>query len=359
MRLDDLVPYGRNPRDNDKAVPKVAASIKAFGFRGAIVCDREHEGGTPEHPVIVNGHTRVKALKSLGYEEIPDEWVTYTDGLSEDEIKALRLADNRTAEAASWNRTLLQHEVKSIPKIDMKSFGFDFKSTAKPYGAERLKTDDRYNLRLVNAADCGPGGYPELDSVDANPKRLIGFNYAKSIDAKSKRGNGCHFFIDDYQFERCWSQPERTIEYLRGFSCVLTPDFSLYMDMPEPMMRWNRYRSQALGHWWQEQGLTVVPTLSWAGPKSYAYCFDGIPGGGTVAVSTVGVKRDSDAMTVWADGMREAMGRLAPSKVLLYGGDIGFDFGGCDVVEYPNGVTERMRNGRKRAAKRELKNEGR
>jgi hypothetical protein len=353
MLLADLVPYDRNPRDNDKAVPEVAASIKAFGFKGAIVCDREHEGGTPEHPVIVNGHTRVKALESLGYTEIPDEWIVYTDGLSEDEVKALRLADNRTAEAATWNRTLLQHEVKALPGIDMKRFGFDFKSAARPYGAERLKTDDRYNLRLVDAYDCGPGGYPELEAADASPKRLIGFNYAKSIDARAKRGNGCHFFIDDYQFERCWSQPERAIEYLRGFSCVLTPDFSLYMDMPDPMMRWNRYRSQALGHWWQDQGLEVVPTLTWAGPESYEYCFDGIPRGGTVAVSTVGVKKDRDATAVWLDGMCEAMDRLEPSRVLLYGGRIDFDFGSCEVIEYANTVTERMQDGRKRSIERD------
>lgn len=139
MRLSDLVPYARNPRDNDKAVDGVAESIREFGFRGAIVLDREHEGGTPEHPVIVNGHTRVKALRKLGYDEIPDDWIVYTDGLTEEEIKALRLADNRTAEAATWNRTLLQHEVRGIKKLDMGRFGFDFKSKALPYGSERLK----------------------------------------------------------------------------------------------------------------------------------------------------------------------------------------------------------------------------
>ena len=109
MRLSDLVPYERNPRHIERAVPVVAESIREFGFRGAIVLDREHEGGTPEHPVIVNGHTRVAALKSLGYDEIPDEWVRYTDGLSEEEVKALRLADNRTGEVATWTQTLLRH----------------------------------------------------------------------------------------------------------------------------------------------------------------------------------------------------------------------------------------------------------
>lgn len=175
---------------------------------------------------------------------------------------------------------------------------------------------------------------------------MVGFNYAKTARAADRRGAACHFFIDDYQFERVWSRPTAYLDALRGFDCVLTPDFSLYMDMPDPMQRWNRYRSQALGLWWQREGLTVVPTLSWAQPGSYAFCFGGVPRHATVAVSTVGVKGDEAALSVWRDGMREAMRRLEPARVLLYGGDIGFDFGGCEVVEYANGVTERMRHGR-------------
>ncbi len=337
MRLDDLVPYAGNPRDNDKAVDGVAASIREFGFRGAIVCDREHEGGTPEHPVIVNGHTRVKALKKLGYDEIPDEWVVYTDGLSEDEVKALRLADNRTAEAATWNRTLLQHEVRGIKSLDMSRFGFDFKSKHLPYGAERLKTDRAYNLDMVSRLDCGRDGFPRLPKVDAKPAELQGFNYAKSTPSDQKRGKGCHFFVDDYQFERLWNSPARYLGVLRGYDCVLTPDFSLYMDMPDPMQEWNRYRSAALGYYWAQNGITVVPTLSWAQPSSYRFCFKGIPRHSTVATSTVGVAWDKDAQEVWHDGMREAMKRLEPSRVLLYGKNIGFDFGDCEVVEYEAG----------------------
>lgn len=339
MRLDDLVPYAGNPRDNDKAVDGVAASIREFGFRGAIVCDREHEGGTPERPVIVNGHTRVKALKKLGYDEIPDEWVVYTDGLSEDEVKALRLADNRTAEAATWNRTLLQHEVRGIKSLDMSRFGFDFKSKARPYGAERLRTDRRYHLDLVSVDDCTPSGMPSMgiSNIAVVPERLQGFNYAKSTPRDAKRGLGCHFFIDDYQFERVWADPVGYEQSLKGYDAVLTPDFSLYMDMPLPMLRWNVYRSRAVGLIWQRDGLPVVPTLSWAGTESYTFCFDGIPRHSTVATSTVGVALDKDAQKVWHDGMREAMRRLEPSRVLLYGKNIGFDFGDCEVVEYEAG----------------------
>ena len=103
--------------------------------------------------------------------------------------------------------------------------------------------------------------------------------------------------------------------------------------MPDPMQEWNRYRGAALGHYWAENGVTVVPTLSWAQPSSYRFCFKGIPKHSAVATSTVGVARDKDAQKVWHDGMREAMRRLEPSRVPLYGKNIGFDFGDCEVVE--------------------------
>ena len=109
------------------------------------------------------------------------------------------------------------------------------------------------------------------------------------------------------------------------------------MDMPDAMQQWNRYRSAALGRYWAENGLTVVPALSWAQRSSYRFCFKGIPKHSTVATSTVGVARDRDAQKVWHDGMREAMRRLEPSRVLLYGKNMGFDFGGCEVVEYKAG----------------------
>lgn len=340
MLISDIIPYERNARRNEKAIPKVAESIREFGFKGTIVL-RSHAD-----PTIVCGHTRVAACKSLGWVEMPDEYITWCDDLSDDEVKALRIADNKTGDIATYNKAMLREEVRSLKDFDMTRFGIDFKSKRLQYGAERLKTDRAYNLHLVDRGGCGAGGFPELAPVDVRPDDLMGFNYAKSTEANAKRGNGCHFFIDDYQFERVWTSPEKYLDVLKPFGCVLTPDFSLYMDMPAPMQAWNRYRSQALGRYWQDSGLTVVPTLSWAQPESYTFCFEGVPRHSTVATSTVGVKGDAGALAVWMDGMREAMRRVEPSRVLLYGGDVGFDFGDTEVVYYKNSVTERMGNGR-------------
>lgn len=232
---------------------------------------------------------------------------------------------------------MLREEVRSLKDIDMSRFGLEFKSKGLPYGAERLRTDGTYNLGICSRADCGRDGFPKLPKADAKPAELQGFNFAKSTPSDRKRGKGCHFFIDDYQFERLWNSPSAYLGVLRGYDCVLTPDFSLYMDMPDPMQEWNRYRSAALGWYWAQHGITVVPTLSWAQPSSYRFCFKGIPKHSTVATSTVGVAKDKDAQKVWHDGIREAMKRLEPPRVLLYGKNIGFDFGSCEVVEYKAG----------------------
>ena len=309
MKIDEIVPYERNARNNAKAIPKVAESIKEFGLRGTIGLESR------DNPVIVFGHTRVAACKSLGWDEIPDEKIEYCDDLTADQIKAFRIADNKTGDIATYNKAMLREEVRGIKALDMSRFGVDFKSKALPYGAERLKTDRAYNLEMVNRGDCGRDGFPSIKGRMSKPAELQGFNYAKSTPADAKADAGCHFFIDDYQFERLWQRPDAYLDVLKPYKCVLTPDFSLYMDMPDAMQQWNRYRSAALGRYWQENGITVVPTLSWAQPSSYGFCFKGLPRHSTVATSTVGVARDEAAQAVWRDGMREAMRRLEPRRV--------------------------------------------
>lgn len=334
MLISDIVPYARNARNNERAIPAVADSIREFGLRGTIGLESR------ENPVIVFGHTRVEACKLLGWTEIPDEKVEFCDDLTPEQVKAFRIADNKTGDIATYNKSMLREEVRSLKDFDMSRFGLDFKSKHLPTGAERLRTDRAYNLDVVNRFDCNAAGFPELEPCDASPTGAVPFNYAKTTPPERRAGRMLHFFKDDYQFERVWSSPAKYLEYLRGYECVLTPDFSLYMDMPAPMQAWNRYRSLALGLYWQRNGLPVVPTLSWATPDTYGFCFEGIPRHATVATSTVGIAADEEAKAVFFDGMAEAMRRLEPSRVLVYGADVGFDFGGCEAVYFKASIKE-------------------
>ena len=111
-RVDELIPYENNPRINDKAVNYVVSSIKEFGFKNPIIIDNDN--------VIVAGHTRLKACKVLGIKEVP---CIYADDLTKEQIKAFRLADNKTAEMSSWDLRLVDLELKDL-NIDMLQFGF-------------------------------------------------------------------------------------------------------------------------------------------------------------------------------------------------------------------------------------------
>ncbi|HIY92659.1 MAG TPA: ParB N-terminal domain-containing protein [Candidatus Companilactobacillus pullicola] len=112
--IDEIKPYENNPRDNDDAVDAVANSIKEFGWQQPIVVDNEG--------VIIAGHTRYKAAKKLGLKHVP---VVVADNLTPDQVKAYRLADNKTAELADWDMDLLNDELDQIRNIDMSDFGFD------------------------------------------------------------------------------------------------------------------------------------------------------------------------------------------------------------------------------------------
>lgn len=114
MDTDSLIPYADNPRMNDNAVDAVAASIREFGFKVPIVVDCED--------VIINGHTRLKAAHKLGLKQVP---VIVADDLTPEQVKAFRLADNKTSELAEWDMDKLDIELEGIGEIDMAEFGFD------------------------------------------------------------------------------------------------------------------------------------------------------------------------------------------------------------------------------------------
>lgn len=113
--IDDVIPYENNPRRNDEAVEYVANSIKEFGWQQPIVVDKEG--------VVIVGHTRLKAAHELGLKEVP---VHVAEGLTEDQAKAYRLADNKTGELAIWDFPKLNMELEDIDWLDMNMEDFGF-----------------------------------------------------------------------------------------------------------------------------------------------------------------------------------------------------------------------------------------
>ena len=113
VKITDVIPFDNNPRNNDEAVDYIANSIQEFGFKNPIIVDKRN--------VIICGHTRLKAAQKLGLKEVP---VIRATELSEEQVKAFRLADNKTGEFASWDDEKLQEELQGITEMDMEQFGF-------------------------------------------------------------------------------------------------------------------------------------------------------------------------------------------------------------------------------------------
>lgn len=112
--ISKVKPYANNPRKNDDAVEATANSIEEFGWQQPIVVDK--------NGVIIVGHTRLKAAKKLKLKQVP---VTVAENLTNEQVKAYRLADNKTGDLADWESKMLNEELEEILNIDMEQFGFD------------------------------------------------------------------------------------------------------------------------------------------------------------------------------------------------------------------------------------------
>ena len=107
MKVEELIPYINNPRNNENAVDKVASSIAEFGFKSPIIIDKNN--------VVINGHTRLLASKKLGLKEVP---VIKADDLTEAQVKAFRITDNKTSEYATWDEELLKIELEQLEDMN-------------------------------------------------------------------------------------------------------------------------------------------------------------------------------------------------------------------------------------------------
>ncbi len=168
--ISQIRPYEKNPRKNDGAVKYVVESIKNFGFKVPIVIDSKG--------VIVAGHTRYKAAKQLKLEEVP---CIIADDLTEEQVKAYRLADNKVAEAAEWDFELLGEELENIFDIDMEAFGFDFSVEEEP----EVEEDD-FDEEPPKEPNAKPGDIYQLG------KHRLMCGSSTSFEDVEKLLNGSH-----------------------------------------------------------------------------------------------------------------------------------------------------------------------
>lgn len=144
IAIDNIKPYKNNPRLNEDAIPYVMNSIKEFGFKNPIILDKNN--------VIVAGHTRLESAKRLDMKEVP---VIYADDLTEEQIKAFRLADNKVAEKSLWDYSKLDEELDSILDIDMSMFDFDINTDDLELDYDNENEVEDINKKLCRCPKCG------------------------------------------------------------------------------------------------------------------------------------------------------------------------------------------------------------
>lgn len=245
LDLSEIKPYPNNPRINSDAVNDVIASIQQCHYIDPIEVD--------ENNIILSGHTRYKALKQLKYKQCDCLRVT---GLTEEEKRKYRLLANKTGESALWDSEKLEIELDGLD-FGGYDFNFDLNFDVDISEEDHQKNKEETREKVLDIVNLGKGQFagegiydiPILQPVTNLPpiSEWIGFNYVLTDD--SPQGKAVHFFIDDYQFERIWNNPEKYVDKLKQYVCVATPDFSPYGDMPHALQIYNHYRKHWVGAW--------------------------------------------------------------------------------------------------------------
>lgn len=162
LKIDVLKPYDKNPRKNKEAVKYVAESIKEFGFKQPIVIDKNN--------VIVCGHTRLLAAKQLGLKEVP---CILADDLTEEQINAYRLVDNKTNEFAEWDNELLKEELFKLPSLNMKLFGFEEEQKEEQIAEEDNYEEPEQLESIVKKGQVWQLGNHRLMCGDSTDKEIV------------------------------------------------------------------------------------------------------------------------------------------------------------------------------------------
>lgn len=186
------------------------------------------------------------------------------------------------------------------------------------------------NEFLYYGNSSGRYEFPIIKKQDINVDEIkfLSFVDAKKDD-KENKDKTIHFFTYDWLFEKVYEKPEVELEKLKQYKYLLSPDFSIFTNMPLALQIESIFKNRWCGAYWQSQGLKVIPTVSWGDEKSFHFCFDGIEEGSVVAVCTYYRENCEEEFML---GYNEMMKRIKPSKVICY--DEPFKSMTGDVVEF-------------------------
>ena len=143
--------------------------------------------------------------------------------------------------------------------------------------------------------------------------------FSKALKEKDDFHQWVCFYEDDFQFERIWNQPRRYLEILKRFDGVVTPDFSVYYDLPFSMQLWNIFRSRTIGAWLQQQGIKVIPNIRYGDERTYDCCCYGISKHSVIVIGSLGCLKVKEYRMVFEKGVEYVVNYLRPETVVFYG----------------------------------------
>lgn len=143
------------------------------------------------------------------------------------------------------------------------------------------------NEFLYQGKSAGKYDFPIIkkQNIDIEKIKFLSYSDIKKGDNENK-DKTIHFFTYDWKFEKVYSNPEEELEKLSRYYCLLSPDFSIFENMPKALQIESIFKNRWCGAYWQGKNLNVIPTVSWGDESTFDFCFDGIEKGSIVAVST-------------------------------------------------------------------------
>lgn len=354
VAIDALKPHPKNPNHHPpKQIALLARLIRRVGMRQPITVSNLSG-------YIVRGHGRLEACRALKMAEVPVDFQDYAD---EAEEMADLLADNRIPELAELDLSAAWKNLGDIAgAFKLEDLGFmksEFKdvnlqqlleepinaevaeAVAPPKEAEIYETSikpthfpssSKWGIPDIRA-DRIPCGF-EVSGIRCNredeirPGMLFLWGSNKFPD-DCKRGV-VGFYVDDVRFaDLCYEFDEmvKAGEFIKAhnFAAAISPNLSLWRGMPHALLLYRTYLVRYVSRLWQEMGIDVIPDINWADEQSYEYCFDGIPKNAPIAsiqcrTTNAGTSLFAESKKFFLKGLRTALERLAPEKLLIYGG---------------------------------------
>lgn len=216
---------------------------------------------------------------------------------------------------------------------------------AKNRAAYRLR-NSKANLLHISSKVKVTGNYnmPILQPYrGVVPERFVPF--VQCSKAKDKENSAVHFYLNDPQFLCIQNNPDKYIDILNQFRCVIGLDYSQYIDMHFATRMYNNYLNKVISAYLQNCGVDVVPNVTWSLPDSYTYCFDGYPKHSIIAINSTAIKSNHASIYFWRQGYERAIDILEPTMILRYGDKIPGEYEEISVY-YENEHLNRMRYGK-------------